>query len=74
MGFFDKLKAGLARTRDTLVSGIEDVVLGKKQIDAALLDELEEVMVLADLGVETTSSIIGNVREKVNWVSNTLIR
>ena len=65
MGFFDKLKAGLTKTRDQLVSGIENVVLGKKKIDEGLMDELEEVMILADLGVDTTRSIINSVREKV---------
>lgn len=65
MGFFDKLKAGLTKTRDQLVSGIENVVLGKKKIDESLMEELEEVMILADLGVDTTRGIIDSVREKV---------
>ena len=66
MGFFDRLKQGLAKTRDQLVGSVETIVLGKKKIDAALLEELEEVMVLSDLGVETTSIIIKNVQDKVN--------
>lgn len=65
MGFFDRLKAGLTKSRDQLVSGIENVVLGKKKIDESLMEELEEVMILADLGVDTTRRIIDNVREKV---------
>jgi fused signal recognition particle receptor len=65
LGFFDKLKAGLTKTRDQLVSGIENVVLGKKKIDESLMEELEEVMILADLGVDTTRGIIDSVREKV---------
>ena len=65
MGFFDKLKSGLVKTRDSFVAGIENAVHGKKKIDAALLDELEEIMVLADLGVETAGSIIKGVQEKV---------
>ncbi len=65
MGFFDKLKSGLAKTRDSFVAGIENAVYGKKKIDAALLDELEELMVLADLGVETSGAIIREVQEKV---------
>jgi fused signal recognition particle receptor len=65
LGFFDRLKSGLTRTREQFVSGIENVVLGKKEIDAALLEQLEEVLVLSDLGVETTGSIIGRVEEKV---------
>ena len=65
MGFFDKLKSGLTKTRDSFVAGIENAVYGKKKIDAALLDELEELMVLADLGVETSGAIIREVQEKV---------
>ncbi len=65
MGFFDKLKAGLTKTRNQLVTGIENVVLGKKKIDENLMEELEEVMILADLGVDTTRGIIDSVREKV---------
>ncbi len=65
MGFFDKLKSGLTKTRDSFVAGIENAVYGKKKIDAALLDELEELMVLADLGVETAGAIIREVQEKV---------
>jgi len=65
LGFFDKLKTGLTKTRDQLVSGIENVVLGKKKIDENLMEDLEEVMILADLGVDTTRGIIDSVREKV---------
>ncbi len=65
MGFFDRLKTGLSRTRDQLVANIENVVLGKKKIDDQLLADLEEVMILADLGVETTRGIISRVQEKV---------
>lgn len=65
MGFFDRLKEGLAKTREQLVGQVENLVIGKKKIDAALLDELEEVMVLSDLGVETTGRIIDRVQEKV---------
>ena len=65
MGFFDKLKAGLTKTRDSFVAGIENVVLGKKKIDDQLLEDLEEVMIMGDLGVETTRAIIDRVQEKV---------
>ena len=65
MGLFDRLKAGLAKTRDQFVGGIEDLVKGKKKIDARLLEDLEEVMVMADLGVETTRRIIEGVEQKV---------
>ena len=65
MGFFDRLKEGLAKTREQFVGQVENLVMGKKKIDAALLEDLEEVMVLSDLGVETTGRIINHVQEKV---------
>jgi fused signal recognition particle receptor len=65
LGFFDKLKAGLTKTRDQFVGQVEDLVLGKKKIDEELLDELEEVMVLSDLGLDTAHRVIDRVREKV---------
>ena len=65
MGLFDRLKTGLAKTRDQLVAGIENAVLGKKKIDEKLLEDIEEVMLLADLGVDTTRRIIDRVQEKV---------
>ena len=65
MGFFDRLKDGLAKTRERFAGAIEDAVLGKKKIDDALLEELEEALVLADMGVETAGAVIGRVREKV---------
>jgi fused signal recognition particle receptor len=49
-----------------LVERIEDVVKGKKEIDAATLDELEEALIGADIGVQTTMEIIGDVRRQVN--------
>jgi len=65
LGFFDRLKEGLAKTREQFVGQVENLVMGKKKIDAALLEDLEEVMVLSDLGVETTGRIINHVQEKV---------
>jgi fused signal recognition particle receptor len=59
------LKEGLAKTREQFVGQVENLVMGKKKIDAALLEDLEEVMVLSDLGVETTGRIINHVQEKV---------
>jgi len=65
LGFFDRLKQGLTKTRDQFVGQVEDLVLGKKKIDDSLLDELEEVMVLSDLGLDTAHRVIDRVREKV---------
>jgi len=55
----------MAKTRDQFVGQVEDLVLGKKKIDDELIEELEEIMVLSDMGMETSSRIIGAVQEKV---------
>jgi fused signal recognition particle receptor len=65
LGFFDKLKSGLSKTRDNVVGGIEKAVYGKTEIDAVLLDDLEEVLISADLGAETAAVIVKNVKEKL---------
>jgi len=65
LGFFDRLKEGLSKTRDQFVGQVEDLVLGKKKIDDELIEELEEIMILSDMGMETTTRIIDAVQEKV---------
>jgi fused signal recognition particle receptor len=61
----DKLKSGVQKTRDGLVSRIEDVISGKKTIDADLLEELEYTLISADIGVTTTNEILDRIRERV---------
>ena len=55
MGFFDKIKAGLAKTRDALSNTLGSVFSGFSQIDDDFYDELEESLILADLGVSTAT-------------------
>jgi len=62
----DKLKNGVQKTRDGLVSRIEDVISGKKEIDADLLEELEYTLISADIGVKTTEEILERIRERVH--------
>ncbi len=62
----DKLKSGVQKTRDGLVSRIEDVISGKKAIDADLLEELEYTLISADIGVTTTEEILDRIRERVD--------
>ena len=64
-GFFERLKSGLARTRANFSDGLADLVLGKKQIDEDLLEELETLLLTADVGVETTARIIDDLTERV---------
>ena len=62
----EKLKSGVQKTREGLVSRIEDVIAGRKQIDADLLDELEYTLISADIGVTTTNEILERIRERVD--------
>ncbi len=65
-GFFSRLKKRLSKTRSSFTDAIANLVQGKKQIDAELLDEIEMVLLSADVGVEATDRIIQNLTEQVN--------
>jgi fused signal recognition particle receptor len=62
----EKLKSGVQKTRAGLVSRLEDVLQGRKEIDADLLDELEYTLISADIGVKTTEEILDRIRERVD--------
>ncbi len=64
-GFFDRLKSGLAKTRKLLLTDVDDILLGSKEIDQALFDELEEALIVADVGPSFTAELIGSLKEKV---------
>ena len=68
MGFFDKIKAGLTKTRDALSDSLSGLFSGGTEIDDDFYDELEESLILADLGVETaakaTAALRKNIRER----------
>ena len=65
MGFFDKIKAGLAKTRDALSDSWTDLFSGDTEIDDDFYDELEECLILADLGVETAGKATAALRKAV---------
>ncbi len=65
MGFFDKLKAGLSRTKRNLVERVDTVLLNRT-IDDAAIDAVEEILVTSDMGAEATADIIGSLRTKVS--------
>ena len=65
MGFFDKIKAGLSKTRDALNSTLGSVFSGFSEIDDDFYDELEESLILADLGVETAGKTTERLRKAV---------
>ncbi|MBA5850493.1 signal recognition particle-docking protein FtsY [Clostridium sp. cel8] len=64
-GFFDKLKNGLTKTKDNLTGRIMEVLSGSISIDEDLYEELEEILITADIGVDTTLYIIDKLKEKI---------
>ena len=64
-GFFGRLINGLTKTRDNFVSGIDSLFSGFSEIDEDFYEELEEILIMADIGVTTTEKIIEDLREKV---------
>ena len=64
-GFFSRIKASLTKTRESLSSGINQVFAAFHSVDEALFEELEEALILADMGVETTLEILAGTREQV---------
>ncbi len=64
-GFFKKLVSGLTKTRDNIVHGIDNVFSGFSKIDDDFYEELEETLIMGDIGVNTTEEIIENLKEKV---------
>jgi fused signal recognition particle receptor len=65
-GLFKRLKKGLAKTSSKIAGGMETVLMGKKEIDEELLEELEELFISADIGVPTTMKIFEKVRKDVS--------
>ena len=64
-GFFKRLVEGLSKTRENIVSGIDSIFSGYSSIDDDFYEELEEQLVMADIGMETTTRIIEDLQEKV---------
>jgi fused signal recognition particle receptor len=65
-GLFARLKQGLSKTRDKFTQGLAQILLGKKQIDAELLQAIETQLLLADVGVEATQAIISDLTARLN--------
>ncbi|MCX5891594.1 MAG: signal recognition particle-docking protein FtsY [Deltaproteobacteria bacterium] len=64
-GMFRRLRERLSRTRETLAGGLDRLLHGRKEVDALLLEELEELLITADIGVETTLFLIQALEEKL---------
>ncbi len=65
MGFFDKLKEGLTKTRKSITEKIDQVLVSFGKVDEELFDELEEILITSDLGIETTMKVIADLKAKV---------
>jgi fused signal recognition particle receptor len=65
--FLERMKEAVTRTRENLSERIEEVVSFGKEIDQATLDDLEAILLSADLGTSTTNEILGKLREKANY-------
>ena len=64
-GFFFRLKSGLQKTRTSLARGLENIVQGKAKVGLELLDELEETLLIADVGMKTTTFILEDLKKDV---------
>ena len=64
-GFFSRLKEGLNKTRDNIVAGIDAVFYGASEIDDDFYEELEEILIMGDIGVNATNDIIERMKEEV---------
>lgn len=65
MGFFDKLKLGLTKTKESINEKINDVFSNFRKVDEEFLEELEEVLIMSDIGIDTSTKIISNLRERI---------
>ena len=65
MGFFDKLKSGLSKTKNAIFGQVNDVIKSFRRVDEDLLEELEELMICADMGAETAETITEELRKKI---------
>ena len=77
MGFFDKIKAGLEKTRKALSSTLGEVFSGYNEIDDDFYDELEETLILADLGVDTATKVVSTLRRRATdrgWCTTEHVR
>ena len=65
MGFFDKLKQGLNKTKESINEKINNVFSNFRKVDEEFLEELEEALIMSDIGIETSTKIISNLRDRI---------
>jgi len=66
LSFFEKIKNGLTKTRDTLTKNLDNLIFGKRVLDKELFDELEELLISADMGPQFTCDLIDDVKQRVS--------
>ena len=69
MGFFDKIRQGLKKTKENLGSALSNIFSGGRKVDDETLDELEEALILADMGVSLTSEVMDELRARINRIA-----
>ncbi len=69
-GFFNRLKKGLSRTREILSTDVNELFEGKRKMDDDMLEELEEILITSDIGVQTTMDLMQKISEKSSSISN----
>ena len=65
MGFFDKLKQGLGKTKSSIDEKMNNVFSTFRKVDEELLEELEEVLIMSDIGITTATEIISRLRQRI---------
>ena len=65
MGFFDKLKSGLSKTKESFDSKINNVFSNFRKVDEDFLEELEEVLIMSDMGMDTSVKIVDSLRKRI---------
>ena len=65
MGFFEKLKNGLNKTKTSFDEKMNDIFSNFRKVDENLLEELEEALIMSDVGVETSTKIIAGLRDRI---------
>ena len=65
MGFFEKLKTGLNKTKESFNTKINDVFSNFRKVDEEFLEELEEILIMSDMGVDTSVKIVNNLRKRI---------
>ena len=65
MGFFDKLKKGMGKTKNSFDEKISNIFNSFRKVDEDFLDELEEILIMSDIGMDTSVKIINNLRNRI---------